>query len=78
MSRYQIEEGRAAAPPVKASATQAGSSAPAAGAPRAERRSASRPWSGKKPAASVETAAENPAPRKVAAASSDDTDWQEF
>jgi methyl-accepting chemotaxis protein len=76
MNRYQVEEGQAAAPVAKASASLT-ASAPAAAA-RAERRSASRPWSGKKPAASVETAAESPAPRKVAAASSDDTDWQEF
>jgi methyl-accepting chemotaxis protein len=74
MSRYQIEEGRASAP------AMAPTAASPAASPRVERRSTTRPWSGKggKSTASVDKAPEAPASRKVAVAGAGDADWQEF
>jgi hypothetical protein len=70
MNRYRIGEEAAAASAV---------SRPAEAAPaRAERRSASRPWAGKAKRPAATSAAPVEAPRKVAASSASDSDWQEF
>jgi methyl-accepting chemotaxis protein len=85
MMRYQVAEGaqgvQSAAP---AARKPAAASAPAV---KAERRSASRPWGGKGPRPAARTASDGEsaaaasaqaAPRKMAASTAGDPEWQEF
>jgi len=70
MARYQVADAKVSAPRSSPAAASAASRAATTAAPKVDRRSGSRPWSGRKP----EAAASEPA-RPAAASSSE---WSEF
>src|SRR5262249_944766 len=80
MNRYRIDESAAAgwvsSPNQRANVAMA-TGAPLKTTPRAERRSANRPWSKAPAKAAVAETVEAPKKAAVGAASSD-SDWQEF